>query len=76
MVEQQHENIVIEKRGRNVALIIPFPDTGVQTSLSSLPSLAALDALSSRSDNFVGIVKEAYLDYRSSRTDYLLAKYS
>ncbi|MEI6206840.1 MAG: type II toxin-antitoxin system Phd/YefM family antitoxin [Desulfuromonadales bacterium] len=76
MVDQQHEKIVIEKRGRKVALIIPFPDTGVDTSHHAVPSLAALDALPSRSDTFIGIVKEADLDYRSSRTEYLLTKYS
>jgi antitoxin (DNA-binding transcriptional repressor) of toxin-antitoxin stability system len=76
MVEQHHEKIVIEKRGRKVALIIPFPDVGVNTSHRAVPSLASLDELPSRSDKFIGIVKEADLDYRSSRTEYLLAKYS
>lgn len=76
MVELQHEKIVIEKRGRTVALIIPFQDPGANPSLFSAPSLSSLDALPSRSDKFIGIVKEADLDYRSSRSEYLLAKYS
>jgi antitoxin (DNA-binding transcriptional repressor) of toxin-antitoxin stability system len=76
MVELQHEKIVIEKRGRKVALIIPFPDNDEAISHPAVPSLAYLDALPSRSDTFIGIVKEADLDYRGSRTEYLLAKYS
>ncbi len=76
MVEQQHENIVIEKRGRNVALIIPFPDSGKAVVPLSIPSRSAIDALASRSDRFVGIVREAELDYRSSRSEFLLEKYS
>lgn len=76
MVELQHEKIVIEKRGRKVALIIPFPDTHVNPEFYKVPSLASLDALPSRSDTFIGIVKEADLDYRNSRTEYLVAKYS
>lgn len=59
MVENQHEKIVVEKRGRKVALVIPFTDGDVRLQLSPGTSLAALDAAPSRSDNFVGIVKEA-----------------
>ena len=75
MVEQQHENIVIEKRGRYVALIIPFPKSSEKMPVESTPSRAAIDALVSRSDSFVGIVREADLDYRSSRSGFLLDKY-
>ncbi len=75
MVEQQHEKIVVEKRGKKVALIIPFAEKS-EHSVSSIFSIAALDALPSQSDRFVGIVKEADLDYRDSRAGHLLAKYS
>jgi len=75
MVEQQHENIVIEKRGRKVALIIPFPSSSETAPSMSAPSRKAIDALVSRSDNFVGIVRETDLDYCSSRTEFLLEKY-
>jgi antitoxin (DNA-binding transcriptional repressor) of toxin-antitoxin stability system len=75
MVEQQHEKIVVEKRGKKVALIIPFPEKS-EHPVSSILSIAALDALPSQSDRFVGIVKEADLDYRDSRAGHLLAKYS
>jgi prevent-host-death family protein len=75
MVEQQHEKIIIEKRGRKVALIIPFPDNSETVSHLPAPSRTAIDALASRSDRFVGIVKEADLDYRSDRTEFLLEKY-
>ena len=76
MVDQQHENIVIEKRGRNVALIIPFPTSTETVTVVPTPSRAAIDALVSRSDSFVGIIREADLDYRSSRSEFLLGKYS
>jgi hypothetical protein len=76
MVEQQHENIVIEKRGRKVALIIPFPSSSEIAPSMLAPSRRAIDALVSRSDSFVGIVRETDLDYRSSRTEFLLGKYS
>ena len=75
MVENQHEKIVVEKRGRKVALIIPFTDGDVIHQFSPGTSLAALDAAPSRSDNFIEIVKEADLDYHDSRAAYLLAKY-
>jgi antitoxin (DNA-binding transcriptional repressor) of toxin-antitoxin stability system len=75
MVEQQHENIIIEKRGRKVALIIPFPNSSEIAPTVLTSSLTAIDALASRSDSFVGIVKETELDYRSSRTEFLLGKY-
>jgi antitoxin (DNA-binding transcriptional repressor) of toxin-antitoxin stability system len=76
MVEQQHEKIVIENRGRNVALIIPFPNSREKMPGVSTPSLATIDALTSRSDSFVGIVRETDLDYRSFRSEFLLEKYS
>ena len=75
MVENQHENIVVEKRGRKVALIIPFTEGDVRPNVIPGNSLAALDAAPSRSDNFIGIVKKADIDYRESRAAYLLAKY-
>lgn len=76
MVEQQHENIIIEKRGRKVALIIPFPNSNEITPTILASSRTAIDLLASRCDSFVGIVKESDLDYRSSRTEFLLEKYS
>ena len=45
MVENQHEKIVVEKRGRKVALIIPFTDGDVRLELSPGTSLAALALL-------------------------------
>lgn len=76
MVEHQHEKIVVEKRGRKVALIIPFADADDRHESSPVTtSLAALDATPSRSDIFVGIVTEADMDYRDSRATFLLAKY-
>jgi prevent-host-death family protein len=75
MVEEQHENIVIEKRGRKVAIIIPFPQNQEINPAMLATSLARIDELASRSDSFVGIVKETDLDYRSSRTEFLLEKY-
>lgn len=67
---------MIEKRGRKVALIIPFPSNSETALHISTTSRTAIDALASRSDRFVGIVREADLDYLSNRTEFLLEKYS
>jgi len=75
IVETQHERIVIEKRGRKVAIIIPFPNIPTNLVLTTVTSLTTLDALPSRVDSFIGIVKETDFDYRNSRTEYLLTKY-
>lgn len=75
MVEHHHERIVVEKRGRRIALIIPFTEGAERPDVSPITSLAGLDQAPSRSDSFVGIVTNADIDYRDSRADYLLAKY-
>ena len=76
LVDMKKEEIVIEKRGKPIAVIVPLET--FEKSRSTFPAdRDALEQLPSRLDRFGGILEEEEIDrdYREGREAYLHEKH-